>query len=141
MALPSATRLDRMPLGLRVILVGLAAGVLLWLLLDRYQTQWIEEVFREDLTKRLEERARSDRLRLDQRIRTHFGYIGVLVGQAEFLSQITDDLKNYRTARSGYGGRGAALAAETLAAAPIRRSGRIHRRGYGRPRAKELPPA
>lgn len=94
MALPSATRLDRMPLGLRVILVGLAAGVLLWLLLDRYQTQWIEEVFREDLTKRLEERARSDRLRLDQRIRTHFGYIGVLVGQAEFLSQITDDLKN-----------------------------------------------
>lgn len=89
-AAPSAHRL--LPLSVSVVLAGLLAGILLWLALDHYQTDMVGQVLYDDAVERLNIRAHRDRLRLDQRIRSHHGYVRMLAGQAGAQADLTADI-------------------------------------------------
>ncbi|MBI2236085.1 MAG: PAS domain-containing sensor histidine kinase [Magnetospirillum sp.] len=67
-----------MSLTTRIVTVGLVVAGLLWLGLDFLQTRQIEDVAARQLLGRLEEKARRDRLRLDNALRGHHTFVRLL---------------------------------------------------------------
>lgn len=82
----------RGPLSLPVLLLGVVAAGLLWLGLDRLQTERIGAVLLDDATRWLNERGHRDRLRLDLRIRSHHGYVRMLTGQSAARDDLLADV-------------------------------------------------
>ncbi|GEM_PF-5398376 len=82
----------RLSIGIRVLALGVTAGLLLWLVMDRVQTSSIRQVLLDDAVERLDIRANRDRLRLDARVRSHHGYVTLLAGQSVAQAELLADI-------------------------------------------------
>lgn len=86
--------LRTLPIGAQVVFGGLAASVLLWFVLDHFQTQQLNEVFKEDAAQRLDEQSARERLKFGHSVRTHQGYIRMIVGQADMARRLRDGFQS-----------------------------------------------
>ncbi|MCF6281963.1 MAG: PAS domain S-box protein [Candidatus Polarisedimenticolaceae bacterium] len=69
---PSSFRLARfIPLPVVSIVIGLLAGLLVWVVLDRIQSQSLNTIFMTELKSQLEQRAWENQLRFEQRMDHH----------------------------------------------------------------------
>jgi signal transduction histidine kinase len=84
--------LQRLSIGTRVVLVGLVIGLVLWLAMDHVQTSSLRQVLLDNAVDQLNTRAHRDRLRLDQRIRSHHAYVTMLAGQATAQPDLLSDI-------------------------------------------------
>ncbi len=61
----------RAPLPLKMVLVTIMVGLVVWVILDYIQTRKLKGIFQTQLTERLSKQAMEDRLRFDRYVKAH----------------------------------------------------------------------
>ncbi|MES9870914.1 MAG: PAS domain S-box protein, partial [Sedimenticola sp.] len=70
-ASPRMNMLRRIPMPLLSIIIGLACGLLVWIVLDQVQPRAIRDVFSQELERRLDQQARETLIRFNNYVEAH----------------------------------------------------------------------
>jgi PAS domain S-box-containing protein len=83
--------LRRVPMPVIAILVGLAAGLAVWALLDQVQSRQVDKIFEQELQAQLEQRARESLIRFDRYL-SNYGSTTRLLANHRRLSEYLEPL-------------------------------------------------
>ncbi len=104
----------RTPLALKMLVVVVVVGLIVWAVLEYVQTRHLENVFQKQLAERLSKKSMEDRLLLDRYIKAYLHSVNLFVSQKKFSDYIekqkwsTEDIihiKYYRRAPPWFPGR------------------------------------
>ncbi len=78
----------RLPLVVRFVAGSFLLGLVIWLALDAYQGRELHRLVEQEFSQRLQEHARSDRLRFDETVRSHSNLVRILAATAAAQSHL-----------------------------------------------------
>jgi PAS domain S-box-containing protein len=92
-----ARPLRRLPLTLKLILLTLAGGLLVWKGLDELQTREIRELLHDEVSQRLNEQAREDRLLFDEHRRGYYQALKLFASQRRLVEHVRRQTDSWST--------------------------------------------
>jgi diguanylate cyclase (GGDEF)-like protein len=78
----------RTPLTLKMIIITIALGLVMWAVFDWIQTNRLRDIFQEQLENRLREQANEDRLSFDRYVKAHLHSAKLFISQKNFSDYI-----------------------------------------------------
>jgi PAS domain S-box-containing protein len=96
-----ARTLRRLPLTLKLVVLTLAGGLLVWKALDELQTQEISALLHDEVSQRLGEQAREDRLFFDQHRRGYVQALKLFVSQRSLVEHATREAASWSDPSAG----------------------------------------
>jgi PAS domain S-box-containing protein len=92
-----ARTLRRLPLTLKLVLATVAVGLLVWKGLDELQTREISELLHDDVSRRLSEQAREDRLLFDEHRRGYYQALKLFASQGTLVEHVRRQAGSWST--------------------------------------------
>lgn len=86
--------LQRLPLAPKITIILVLVGLLAWLLADRFQTRYMERVFREHLMNQLSDNAMDARIRFDSYVAAQNYSARLIVSQKAFFDYLTHKMRH-----------------------------------------------
>ncbi len=78
----------RTPLAIKMVLVTVFVGVLVWVVLDYVQSRKLRDIFHAQLSERLSQQAMKDRLNFDKHVKAHLQLVKLFVSQKKFSDYV-----------------------------------------------------
>ena len=87
----------RVPLPLKMTLMTIVLGLVVWAVLDHIQTNKLKNIFQAQLAERLSKQAMEDRLSFDRYVKVHHQLVRLFVTQNNFSNYIENKDKEWST--------------------------------------------
>lgn len=78
----------RVPLTVKMVVLTIVAGLVVWLVLDYAQTEKLRNIFQSQLTERLGRYAMEDRLSFDRYVKTFQGAVNLFISQKDLIDYV-----------------------------------------------------
>lgn len=78
----------RTPLTLKMLVITVVVGLIVWLVIEQFQTRRLRDIFQRQLAGRLSQQALEDRLSFNRYIKSHYHMVRLLVAQKNFSDYI-----------------------------------------------------